>query len=170
MKQILKIEKPDIVVTTVPYRMEKAAVLEAKKLGIKTVFIHDWYYIQKNKLYNNVDIHFVMNDIAKKELVSYGIDKNKICITGQPAFDYLLQPFDDSLTEIYQDIGINIGMKNLVWFVDNSTALNPREIQEVEKAVRYFKNYNFIIKLHPNEENIEKFMNIFNKYSSKSVA
>ena len=169
MKQILKIEKPDIVVTTVPYRMEKAAVLEAKKLGIKTVFIHDWYYIQKNKLYNNVDIHFVMNDIAKKELVSYGIDKNKICITGQPAFDYLLQPFDDSLTEIYQDIGINIGMKNLVWFVDNSTALNPREIQEVEKAVRYFKNYNFIIKLHPNEENIEKFMNIFNKYSNVKV-
>lgn len=169
MQQILKIEKPDIVVTTVPYRMEKAAVLEAKKLGIKTVFIHDWYFIQKNELYNNIYIHFVMNDIAKKELMSYGIDENKIFITGQPAFDYLLQPFDSSLSEIYEEIGVNIGKKNLVWFMDNSPTLNPIEVQEVEKAVRYFKNFNFIIKLHPNEEKIEKFMNIFNKYNNVKV-
>lgn len=169
MKQILKIEKPDIVVTTSTQRMEKAAVLEAKKLGIKTVFIHDWYFIQKNELYNNIYIHFVMNDIAKKELMSYGIDENKIFITGQPAFDYLLQPFDSSLSEIYEEIGVNIGKKNLVWFMDNSPALNPIEVQEVEKAVRYFKNFNFIIKLHPNEEKIEKFMNIFNKYNNVKV-
>lgn len=169
MKQILKIEKPDIVVTTVPYRMEKAAVLEAKDAGIKTVFIHDLYFIQKNELYNNICVHFVMNDIAKKELMSYGIEKSKIFITGQPAFDYLLHHFNGSLTEIYQEIGINIGKKNLVWFVDNSPALNPIEVQEVEKAVRYFNNCNFIIKLHPNEKQIEKFMKNFNKYNNVKV-
>lgn len=161
MKQILKIEKPDIVVTTVPYRMEKAAVLEAKELGIKTVFIHDFNFIESDDLFKIVDIHCVMNKIVKNQLMNFGIVENKIFVTGQPAFDYLIDPVikrqDD---EIYREFNLSSNKKIIVWIADNSKVLTKTYFDEIAKIIKKFKEYQFIIKMHPGEENIEKFENL----------
>lgn len=169
MKQILKIEKPDIVVTTVPYRMEKAAVLEAKELGIKTVFIHDLHYIQKDDLYNYVDANFVMNESVKNQLLSYAIAENKIYITGQPAFDYLLEPIYKTRENICNKINIDYKSKIIIWIVDNSIVLNDITINTVIEAIDYYKNYYFILKLHPNENNVQFFRKIASKRINVTV-
>lgn len=169
MQQILKIEKPDIVVTTVPYRMEKAAVLEAKKLGIKTVFIHDLHFVKQNDLYNIVDANFVMNEFVRNELIDSGVPENKIYVTGQPAFDYLLKPINKNKNDICNKLNINPSKKIIVWIVDNSCVLNNLSINEVINAIEYFRDYHFILKLHPNEENFYFFKNICLKYKNTTI-
>lgn len=163
VKQILKIEKPDIVVTTVPYRMEKAAVLEAKEAGIKTVFIHDLHFVKQNYLYNIVDANFVMNEFVKDELIGYGVAESKIYVTGQPAFDYLLEPINKSKSEIYNEFELSPEKKTIVWIADNSKVLTKTYFDEISKVIERFKEFQFIIKMHPGEENIDIFKNICKK-------
>lgn len=163
IKQILKIEKPDIVVTTVPYRMEKAAVLEAKELGIKTVFIHDLHFVKQNYLYNIVDANFVMNEFVKDELIGYGVAESKIYVTGQPAFDYLLEPINKSKSEIYNEFELSPEKKTIVWIADNSKVLTKTYFDEISKVIERFKEFQFIIKMHPGEENVDIFKNICKK-------
>lgn len=160
MQQILKIEQPDILVTTVPYRMEKAAVIEAKNLGIKTVFIHDLHFVKQNNLYDIIDIHCVMNKFVKEQLISYGIGENKIFITGQPAFDYLLNPINRSKNDIYKEFGLLLHKKTIIWIADNSKVLTKTYFNEIAKVINEFKEYQFIIKMHPGEENIDIFEKI----------
>lgn len=169
MKQILKIEKPDIVVTTVPYRMEKAAVIEAKKMGIKTVFIHDLHFVKQNNLYDIIDIHCVMNKFVKEQLISYGIDENKIFITGQPAFDYLLKPINKSKNDIYKEFGLLPHKKTIIWIADNSKVLTNTYFDEIAKVIKELKEYQFIIKMHPGEENIDIFEKICKESNNNTI-
>ncbi len=173
MQQILKIEQPDILVTTVPYRMEKAAVLEAKQFNITTVFIHDVHFIQsflENKnVYQSVNIHFVMNKLVKRQLINYGIEENKIFVTGQPAFDYLLEPICKNKNDIYKEFGLSPEKKTIVWIADNSKVLTKTYFNEITKVINRFKEYQFIIKMHPGEENINVFRKIYEKNKDNTV-
>lgn len=169
MQQILKIEQPDVLVTTVPYRMEKAAVIEAKKLGIKTVFIHDLHFVKQNNLYDIIDIHCVMNKFVKEQLISYGIDENKIFITGQPAFDYLLKPMNKSRNGIYKEFGLLPQKKTIVWIADNSKVLTKTYFNEIAKVIKKFKEYQFILKMHPGEENINIFENLCKENKENTI-
>lgn len=169
MQQILKIEQPDILVTTVPYRMEKAAVIEAKKMGIKTVFIHDLHFVKQNNLYDIIDIHCVMNKFVKNQLTSYGIKENKIFITGQPAFDYLLEPVNKNKNEIYREFNLSSQKKTIVWIADNSKVLTKTYFNEITKVIEEFQEYQFIIKMHPGEENISIFENICAKNKENTI-
>lgn len=169
MKQILKIEKPDIVVTTVPYRMEKAAVLEAQELGIKTVFIHDFSFIEQSSLFNIVDVHCVMNKFVKRQLVNCGIEESKIFVTGQPAFDYLLEPVNKNRDEICREFNLSTNKKIIVWIADNSNVLTATYFNEIAKVINKYKEYQFVIKMHPGEENVDKFKKYVKYYNENTV-
>ena len=171
MDQILDREKPTLVITTVSKRMELATVLEAKKRGIKTIFIHNLHYLHNcEKIFlDNIDYHFVMNKNVKSELINCGVNHERIFITGQPAFDYLLAPISETKRDICNKLSIDYKTIIIVWIVDNSIVLNDTTINEVVSAINYYKKYQFILKLHPNENNVQKFKKIALDYSNVIV-
>jgi hypothetical protein len=93
IQKIIEAEKPDLLVTTNSPRMERAATLVGNKLGISTVNIHDDLgFIARNYVLS-ADQILVMSDITKENLVHQGHAREKIFVTGHPAFD----PIPDEL-------------------------------------------------------------------------
>ena len=99
------------------------------------------------------DYIFVMDDIAKIDLMEAGFDPEKISVTGNPYFDkfkklrmketrlYFCQPF----TELENNIGLN-EIEILNDFVDAFKNLG------IEKKIK--------VKMHPRTKNLNKFENL----------
>lgn len=161
MKQILDIEKPDLVITTVPYRMEQAAVIEARKVGIKTLFIHYFYYLDQEEGFLS-DCYCVMNNNVKEDLIIKGLSEHKIFVTGLPSFDNLLDVDKLDKQLICNKFDIDYKKPIIVYIVDRSNLMDRENFGEFLIAARKLKQYQFVIKMHPNEENIDYFKSQIN--------
>ncbi|MGL4393269.1 MAG: hypothetical protein ACRCSK_07550 [Fusobacteriaceae bacterium] len=174
MRKIFEIEKPDLVVTTTSPRMEKAALIVAKKQNIPSVYIENLFvnlkmgferFIKKDGLNGTLPMGefsntknefgeyiFVMSEYAKR--IHEAIDiKRKVIITGQPSFDEALSYYNLHKKEKKEKC-----IKLL--FLGQKTEESIRLIEELSRIVLENKSekYKLIIKLHPNESR--------NKYDS----
>ena len=98
MQQVLTQLQPDLVVTTCYVRMEKAAVLAAKALGIKSVLIEDLFGysmlgekpLHQNQLVDELvhlpDELIVLNNSVRDRLIDAGYPPEQVLALGQPVF------------------------------------------------------------------------------------
>ena len=171
MKRVIVSENPDLVITTNSPRYEKASLIISKELNLKTLSIEDQFGIEnsskdlidffQDKIYERIygDYVCVPSEITEKNL---GFNKiNKIFITGNPSFDKALEFFMDnnkkektkkeSITLCYlsQKHPENILiMKNLIKFTEE-------------------KDFNLIVKIHPNEKIEDYLKEIDNKINKR---
>ena len=175
MKRIIVSENPDLVITTNSPRYEKASLIISKELNLKTLSVEDQFGIEgiensskdlidffQDKIYERIygDYVCVPSEITEKNLDFNKI--NKIFITGNPSFDKALEFFMDnnkkektkkeSITLCYlsQKHPENILiMKNLIKFTEE-------------------KDFNLIVKIHPNEK-IEDYLKEIDNKMNKNV-
>ncbi|WP_140139793.1 hypothetical protein [Vibrio parahaemolyticus] len=92
LSQILKLELPDIVLTTNAPRAERAALISAKSLGIKTICINDnlWISGGASEIVSKglTDTICVLSDTVKSKLLNINPSVN-VEVTGTPVFDKL---------------------------------------------------------------------------------
>ncbi|OEF40946.1 hypothetical protein OAE_20550 [Vibrio cyclitrophicus 1F289] len=92
LSQILKFERPDIVLTTNAPRAERAALISAKSLGIKTICINDnlWISGGASEIVSKdlTDTICVLSDTVKSKLLKINPLVN-VEVTGNPVFDKL---------------------------------------------------------------------------------
>ncbi len=89
MRKILEFESPDMLIATTSPKCELASLIEAKRLGIKTMQIIDLF--GDNFPTPFADSIIVMNNNVKKKLDSR-IDLNsRVYAYGQPVFDYTIK-------------------------------------------------------------------------------
>ena len=103
MNRIFEATSPDLVVTTNSPRSEKAAVLVAGSVGIKSLAIIDMFGIRCLPWFkepNFSDCICVLSDNVKKYLVDSGIAASKISVTGNPMFDALVDSYKHEKSEI----------------------------------------------------------------------
>jgi len=94
-KEIFQLEKPDIVLVTNSPRSEFAALLAAKEMKIPSISIEDLFGMDPGEFgsfrrinrFQIPDYICVMSDKVKLNLIERGVKKDKIIVTGQPAFD-----------------------------------------------------------------------------------
>ena len=169
MKKILDIEQPDLVITSVPFRMAKAAVIEAQLRNIKTIFIQDYYIIIESEEWVS-DYYFVLKESIKDYLIKQkNIDSKKIFVTGSPVFDSknILKFANYSREDIYNDLKIDLNNKVIMVIIDAKNLTKLNDINEIRLAINTFKEYYFIIKLHPNEENVKRYTCLANEFKSR---
>ena len=145
-----------VVGTSASYEsLDKRFVRAAKKIGIKSVAVLDSWVNYEVRFKDAVpDYIFVMDDIAKIDLMEAGFDPEKISVTGNPYFDkfkkiedegnsivFFCQPF----TELENNIGLN-EIEILNDFVDAFKNLG------IEKKIK--------VKMHPRTKNLNKFENL----------
>ena len=175
MKRVIVSENPDLVITTNSPRYEKASLIISKELNLKTLSIEDQFGIEgienssedlidffQDKIYERIygDYVCVPSEITEKNLDFNKI--NKIFITGNPSFDKALEFFMDnnkkektkkeSITLCYlsQKHPENILiMKNLIKFTEE-------------------KDFNLIVKIHPNEK-IEDYLKEIDNKMNKNI-
>ena len=105
MIQLLKIEKPSLVLTGTACQtpkkkdvLEQTVTLAAKNLGIKSLAVLDFWaeYIERfSDFFTDERFKFlpdkiaVMDNIAVEEMLSKGFGKEKLIVTGNPYFSEL---------------------------------------------------------------------------------
>lgn len=167
MRKVLEYEKPNIVIATSAPRLEKAALIIAKKLAIISISIEDLFGIEMKEDYelanyfNDTNYKYqygtymcVLSEEIKKFLTKK--TNSKIIVTGNPNFD--------SLIRIKNQISkINIDKKYyVITFLSQPNLDQIKYIKKMLDILRKYKNYFVIFKFHPTED-IETYKSIFNE-------
>lgn len=95
MTRVLQKTLPDLVVVTNSPRAERAAVIAAGRLGIPSVCIVDLFAVDEVRWIGAPDYArrvCVLNEGVKEFLVAAGRQADEVVVTGNPAFDALLDP------------------------------------------------------------------------------
>lgn len=160
MERVLERECPDIIVTTCHVRMERAAVIAARNLGIRSVRIEDllgysllgpYPYGKLGRLIPDAewpDMAVVMNAAVKEIVVRNGFPAHRIAPLGQPVFsEWKAQFFSTKPTKLFAGIA---GPKPVVTYMTTPQENILRAHSKTWIALaRRRPDINFVIKLHP---------------------
>lgn len=94
-RRLLERERPDVVFSTNSPRSEEAAVAAAVALGIPSLSMVDLFALPGDAFLRrrvHADRIAVLCDATRANLVAAGVDPARIVVTGNPAFDALMQP------------------------------------------------------------------------------
>ena len=95
LERVLRRWRPALVVTTNSPRAEQAAVQTARALGVPSVCLVDLLGIWERELLARADYAdalCVLNDAVRDSLVQAGRPAEDVKVTGNPAFDTVLDP------------------------------------------------------------------------------
>ncbi|MEG1506142.1 MAG: CDP-glycerol glycerophosphotransferase family protein [Bacilli bacterium] len=168
MQNIIKYEKPDLIITTNAPRFERAALIVGDKLNVPTLSIEDLYG-DPNEADMEIDLELnetyysktfgkyicVIDEFAKNNIENQLTNKSKVFVTGNPNFDKLIKKKSEKIKR----------KKNLtkkVLYLAQSTKFFDVIISQIQKIALKRKDILFIIKLHPNQKsnlkNTENFL------------
>lgn len=162
MASVIKREQPDLLITTTSPRMERAALISANRLRIKSISIED-LFAEKREIDINIDKYlgtnlysetygdniFVMNQLVKDKLINYGVDSRRIFITGNPNFDNLLK-YKNMMMEFDYNKKRRVNNKFQLLYLAQQSPHFDLIISELERIANK-NDYHLTIKLHPNQ-------------------
>lgn len=120
--------KPDLIIITNSPRAEHAASLAANKLGVPVLCLVDLFAVDEIKWIGGksyAQAYCVLNDSVKEFLVDSGCDRSSIFVTGNPAFDDLL---DSSLPLRAKKLRVTNSWENkfiIMWPMVDEPKSNP---------------------------------------------
>ncbi|MEW6697640.1 MAG: UDP-N-acetylglucosamine 2-epimerase [Bacillota bacterium] len=95
----------------------------------------------------------VLCDYTKNNLVKRGIDADSIEITGQPAFDSLIEYKDVNKHTVIKSFKLNPD-KRVVTYMSQPLVCRENVLRGLVSAMKDHEDKQLIIKLHPNEDGI----------------
>lgn len=158
MERVLQRERPDIVVTTCHVRMERAATIAARHLGIRCVLIEDLlgysllgpypfgapgHLIAREEW---PDMAVVMNDAVKDILVRNGFPDRRIAPLGQPALSQWRQDYASAAPlDLFRE-----GDRPVIAYIapPQDDLLDP-QTRVLLALMKRRRDLDLIIKLHP---------------------
>ena len=128
LTRITKKIRPDLVVATNSPRAERAAIVAARQLGIRSVCVVDLFAIDEVKWIGDVnyaDQVCVLNESVRQFLVASGRRPDQVVVTGNPGFDAL-----NSATAMAQGQQLRLaqgwaGKRVIVWPNQVEPAVHP---------------------------------------------
>lgn len=128
LKRVIDRVSPDLVVITNSPRAERAAAICAKARGIPVVCIVDLFAtdeVQWLATNDYADAFCVLNEYVKEFLINSGCPRERVHVTGNPAFDRLQAPHlrSDGL-KLRQRVGWD-NKQVLLWPCVDEPSLNP---------------------------------------------
>ena len=163
--KLLRIEKPDLIISTHPFSSQMCSYLKRKgkiKSKIATIMTdfapHDQWLVGKEY----TDYFFVANDKMNSYLVSQNIDNSKVFTTGIPLSSRFLQDFNK--VEIFKSFELNPLKQTVLFFAGGEFGLGKSQTVDIFKCiVKYFKDIQMIAIAGKNE----KMQEVFNEYVKK---
>lgn len=175
IKKILDYEKVDLLITTNSPRFEKASLIAAKELNIKSIQIEDLF--GDGLLEQNATYTIVMNELIKDKLIEKGFDKNTIFPLGQPAIEKTIREIQSININDFDLKNKNNNKKNLVYFsqppikfdkdkrISGQVGYEELNFNLFEILNRLSEKYNIYFRIHPNEK-YKDYKTYFEKYTN----
>lgn len=146
VSRVLDEIEPDCVFVTCGQRMEKAMAVVASEKNIKVYRLVD--LIGDNTFIEYSATVFVMNEIARVNIIANNKHIDNVFITGNPNFDYIPQCCNPlSFIPTYREEQLIVSV-----FTQPGISGLTETIGNIYKISSTFENITFILKPHPNED------------------
>lgn len=166
LEDVLKKERPDVVVATTSPRMERAALRAAYRLGIPSLCMVELFGIQEEAWLSrpdNGDFAAVSRPGTADSLAAAGRHRATIELTGSPLFDQLVDPALPSLGRRWRsEHGVKDGQPLVFWAEqpEPDDPDLPRRVRAHLSEICRRNGWNLVVRLHPSSsdpqhENIE---------------
>lgn len=162
LKNLINEIQPDIIISTHPFSSQMVSYLKRKgKISCKLATIMTDFASHEQWLVGHeyTELFFVSNDNMEKELYDFGIEKNKIHITGIPMSDRFFEKFDRNA--VCNLFNIDSEKKVILFFGGGEFGLGKeRTIQVLRSLITNVPNYQIIAIAGKNEKMKEDFENL----------
>ena len=169
LKKMLRIRRPDVIISTHPFISHMCAYLKRKgKTSAKIISVMTDYGIHNMWLEENkyIDKFMVATDEMKGDCVrEYGVAESKIFVTGIPVSKRFSESFDKY--QILKDLGLNQGKTTLLFFAGGGLGLGKSEVI-FEELIKSDYDFQLIAVTGKNEKQKARFESIANK-SNKNI-
>lgn len=169
LKKMLRIRRPDIIISTHPFVSHMCAYLKRKgKTNAKIISVMTDYGIHNMWLEENkyIDKFMVATDEMKGDCVrEYGVAESKIFVTGIPVSKRFSESYDKYQT--LKDLGLSQGKTTLLFFAGGGLGLGKSEVI-FEELINSDYDFQIIAVTGKNEKQKERFEAIANR-SNKNI-
>lgn len=170
LKKMLRIRRPDIIISTHPFVSHMCAYLKRKrKTSAKIVSVMTDYGIHNMWLEENeyIDKLMVATHEMKGDCVrEYDVPETKIVVTGIPVSKRFSEVFDKE--NILSDLGLSTGKTTLLFFAGGGLGLGKSE-GIFQELVNSDYDFQLIAVTGKNQKQKERFENIAKRTSKKIV-
>lgn len=170
LKNLVKEKQPDIIISTHPFSSQMISYLKRKgKINpvLATILTDFASHEQWLVGHEYTDYFFVSNDNMEKELCNYGVEKNKIHVTGIPMSDRFFEKFNKD--EIYKMFALTPNQKVILFFGGGEFGLGKdRTIQILRSFITNAPDYQIVAISGKNEKMKETFENTVNELQAQN--
>ena len=171
LKKMLRVRRPDIIISTHPFISHMCAYLKRKgKTSAKIISVLTDYGLHNMWLEENafIDKFMVATNEMKSDCIrEYNVPENKIVVTGIP----VSKKFSEALTidkqQILRDLGLRSGKTTLLFFAGGGLGLGKSEVI-FEELINSVYDFQIIVITGKNEKQKARFESIAKK-CNKSV-
>ena len=146
LKKLLEEKNPDVVISTHPFSSQMVSYLKRKqKLNCTLATIMTDFAMHKQWLIGHeyTDFFFVSNEAMRQDIINYGVDGNKIYVTGIPMSNRFAENFDK--LKIYEDFKLNPEKKVVLFFGGGEFGLGKdRTVQVLKSLIENLPNYQIV--------------------------
>lgn len=122
-------KKPDVIISTHPFSTQMCAILKKRgKLNIKvaTALTDFKYHEQWLVKHEYLEQFFCSNEKMKNDLITYGLDKNKVFDVGMPISNRFLKKFNKD--DILKEFNLKNNLKTILFFAGGKMGLARKNI------------------------------------------
>jgi hypothetical protein len=154
LRRAIELVRPDVVVTTNSPKSERAALLAARELGVAAIYIEDLLGIHTGAHLEIVpaavaDRYCVGSEIAAENVaLRYGVGRDLIRMTGNPAFDRLADLGPQHRNQGRRELGFG-DEETVVAYMDPA-ATPPEVVARIAVEVARIPRSRFVVRRHPN--------------------
>ncbi len=146
LNALLQEIKPDLIISTHPFSSQMCAILkQRKKINCKIATILTDYHIHAQwlVLYKYIDYFFVANDQMKMDMISKGVNDQRIFVTGIPISEKFLVKYDKN--EICKEFNLSPDKETLLFFAGGEFGLGRNTTYTVLKIlIKLFKDLQIV--------------------------
>ena len=165
LKNLIKEHSPELIISTHPFSSQMVSYLKRKgkvNCTLATILTDFASHEQWLVGHEYTDFFFVSNDNMEKELCDYGVQKEKIHVTGIPMSDRFFEKFDR--IEILNSFHLSPNQKMILFFGGGEFGLGKEKTTQILRSlIETVSDYQIIAIAGKNEKMKEGFDNLVNE-------
>ena len=146
LKNLIKEKNPDLVISTHPFSSQMVSYLKRKqKIFCRLVTVLTDFASHEQWLIGHeyTDGFFVSNNKMKDELIQYGVESNKVHVTGIPLSDRFFEQFDKE--KIFNEFNLDSSKPVILFFGGGEFGLGKdRTLEVLESIINNFSIYQIV--------------------------
>lgn len=162
LNKLIQEKKPNLIISTHPFSSQMCSYLKKKGLincRIATIMTDFAMHKQWLVCHEYTEDFFVSNDNMKQNMINYGVDEEKIHVTGIPMSDRFFESFDTQ--KIYEMFNLDPNKKVVLFFAGGEFGLGKGKTVLILKAlIEKNPNYQVVAVAGKNEKIKETFENL----------